>query len=195
MLTLEPDIVISYSGINDIFDNLYPFVHFYSRIIFDKFSKSNLPNVFGVRPERQYSCGIETRISKAHTWIRNQRMMKAICDEFGIEFYSFLQPMLLSKKEKMSDKERELVINNVSNGYKNIPQFLCDVKEIVKSEEITFINDVSDLFDDYGNVYIDTAHVIEEGNYIIANKIYEILKENSKVLSEEYDLPEYVYVF
>ena len=177
LLTLEPDIVISFSGVNDIFENPYPFVHFYAATIFDKFTNASLSDLFGGKVIQKYTRGVKRRTSSAYNWIKHQRMMKAICEEFGVEFYSFLQPMLGGKNENLSTKEKEIMIHDLGNVSELSQKFLSEAKNIIKVEKLDYISDISNLFDGIGNVYIDDCHVTEEGNYIIANKIYEILEK------------------
>ena len=52
---------------------------------------------------------------------------------------------------------------------------MTKVKELLKEQKVNYIYDISDLFDKNESVYIDGCHVTEEGNRMIADRIFEAI--------------------
>jgi len=95
-LTLRPDLVIVLDGINDgcsilRYKKMYPKYHLHFKkidnIVNALIKKSNNNKTFS-----DISYGIASKNTSFLEWSENQRMMKAICNEFGIKYISFLQP-------------------------------------------------------------------------------------------------------
>jgi len=108
-LTLEPDMVIVLDGLNDAccgywHEKKYPKVHSYFKVLEDKVkpllsnSQEKMRSI--VDTTIQDICyGIQSNVSASDEWYSNQRMMNALCREFGIEYMSFLQPFGLHLDE------------------------------------------------------------------------------------------------
>jgi hypothetical protein len=103
-LVLKPDIVICFDGINDSqsymrYDSKLSKYHSYFKTVEESisplFSKSGI-SAFGGRIEAPFVQGIchgvEADISAFEEWHSNQRIMRAVCEEFDIEYVCFLQP-------------------------------------------------------------------------------------------------------
>lgn len=180
VLALDVDMVVVFSGFNDTRSlSETPFAHSYLEDIF-KFAAKHFKNEYSLCKEadgKPVVCrGIRREADNVGNWLKNIRMMHAICEEFGIKFLAFLQPMLASKKQmdreelglwKMAsvfyDKERE-----------ELPQaFRQWGKE--HAAEYDYIYDLSGLFDKEYGVYMDDVHVTEKGNQIIAEAIYQVI--------------------
>ena len=170
-IALKPDVVISYSGINDATTlpdlNLpeHPFIRPYIPGMFqylldhDKVSS----HIFTVHP-KNLSLGIRDCESKAEFWIRCQRMIHAVCKEFDIEFYSFLQPQ------------------NIQNGVdippvkeKTINSFYDEVRLYISRHGDGWMNNLENVFDGKDNIYYDYCHIYERGNRIIAKEIIPVV--------------------
>lgn len=175
LLNFMPDMVISLSGVNDTGETEHPFVQAYSEQIFNIFCNANISDMNGAKTAQSYTSGFKKQGSLAENWIKHIRMMNAICCEFNIRFYAFLQPMIGSKKENLSQREWELVINGEPDILDRTELFLTNVKELLKEQKVNYIHDISDLFDKNESVYIDGCHVTEEGNRMIADRIFETI--------------------
>lgn len=173
---MKPQMVISFSGVNDIGSSRYPFVPYYVKRNFDEFSRLDLLDINGAKTVSEYSCGFPRVGSVAENWLRHMRMMKAICEEFEIVFYPFLEPMIGSKKNNLSANEWEQILNGDNDILKNTDDFLTEVRNAIKEEKIDFIEDISTLFDDLEDIYVDAIHVTEEGNHMIADKVFQIIE-------------------
>ena len=94
----------------------------------------------------------------------------------GIVFIAFAQPSLASKKyltinEKMIIKMQKIVYPE--KVFFAVEQFRKAVPEMEKV--YTFIHDFSEIFD-FREVYMDLSHVNAEGHQIIADKIWNKIK-------------------
>jgi hypothetical protein len=175
LLDLNPDLVISFSGVNDTGITDYPFVQYYSQTVFDLFVSGNISDMNGGKTVQSYTCGKKKSGSMAQNWLKHIRIMRAMCQEFGIHFVCFLQPMLGNKRNLLSKSEKELVLNGDGNILDRTEAFLKDAKELLEEIRPDYIYDISDLFNHVEDVYIDDCHVTETGNRIIAYKIYDVL--------------------
>lgn len=178
ILPLKPHIVLNYTGFNDawVWPNnyeKYPFVHMYQQdLIIDA---ASLINVFDDSKGNGYTFGIGHQLKKEDIFLQNVRMMNSICKEFETKYHCFLQPSLFLKKEySMNEKELEWHGYNTvqKNSAKKFKEYINE-----KMNGYKYISDITWLFDDYNDVYLDVCHVTEEGNAIIAEYMYKFLIE------------------
>lgn len=184
VILFEPDIVISYSGVNDRrhydgrddLDN-YPFLNHYQYDIAVKSAGM-------IKYERlndnleAYSLGVGGLETRSERYKRNIHMMKAICESYNIKFYGFLQPFL-GTIDSFTKDELELIVSTQIDE--------CKIKnddfysQLLRDSNPQFI-DLTRMFEGEENIYIDNCHVSEKGNWIIANKILEIIEEDIKCI-------------
>ena len=172
ILPLKPDLTIDYSGVNNLVnDDNYPYCNVYQKQFYENASaRSN------IRPVTYGICQKEDRFMQ---WLTCERIMKTVCGEFDIRFISILQPLLGAKEGKYSPKEKEIILNTISNNpqidyMKQGKAFSDRVKDWIY--KYYWLYDFTHLFDDYGDVYIDKCHVNEKGNKIIAQRVCELLR-------------------
>lgn len=102
--------------------------------------------------------------------------MKAICDVQGISFFPFLQPVLYSKPDRTKEESGLLWSTwRFNNCYEWANEFRNRIRSIENS--CGDIYDLSYIFDHEDGIYMDDCHVYEKGNEIIANAIYEVIKD------------------
>lgn len=187
-MSLEPDIVINYSGCNDINLRDYPYINSYMKRISgylekqsDKVGTRFDMNAFGV------TWGInayseEDTDANYSFWVKNQKMIHAICQSFHIRHITIHQPNLCNGKKNLTEYEKEHMLNICYCGVVRQPmeknmqqaiQFRKRVEEDAMYED--WIEDFSDIFDNE-DVYIDRFHVNENGNQIIAEHILQVLE-------------------
>ena len=196
VVPLKPDVVLSYSGFNDI--GGYP--RSPMKINFEKANAvTNCPPEREKRPfitnfqvnyineillkfpenKRTVYYGLQNDKTVSELWLDNTRMMHAIAQEFNILFLSFLQPFLCIGGYKLTDSQK-IILNRywptlARSDYKN--DFMINrAHEMINAiKGIDYIIDLTHLFSGYTNIYIDKVHVTEQGNKIIANHIYDVL--------------------
>jgi hypothetical protein len=205
VIPLQPDIVVSYSGFNDLAyyppsqpspfgdgrqSRMYayqtervrrPFVHTYQVDIFR--------TTMQMHPEgnRLIHYGLQNDKSASEYWLDNMRMMNAIAKEFGITFLSFFQPFSFNGNYEINDSQKIIFerywwhtinINPNPTNKIHLESIIKETGEIMASlKKHDFITDLSHIFDGYENIYRDFCHVFERGNEIIAANIYAKLKE------------------
>lgn len=170
VMNLYPDMIIVYDGVNDVTIN---YRH-------KPYSFPYLESVFSA------AAGGEALLKTNHLyaddresfdiWIGNIEFMHAIAQSKGVEFFSFLQPMLCSKEESSLSLREKTIIRE---DFVREKEYVLDAgkyRRMAKERRIEqthdYMYDLSDIFDKE-DVYMDHCHVCEDGNKIIAYKIWE----------------------
>lgn len=200
VMPLKPDIVVSYSGLNDLYGYPKPTerirygrpfithfqVEFIEKII-DKLSPSadQLPIMHDLMWQENGNTtvyyGLKNNKTASDIWLDNIRIMHAICCEFGVKFISFFQPFAFNGFYELSDEQKILYSRKsptcIEDGYEKWGEpYADDVKRIIDElEKYSYIHDFSRIFENNTDVYFDASHVYERGNVVIAQRIYEKL--------------------
>lgn len=175
ILPLNPDLIISYSGVNDKMDRKFPYLNSYQRQIFGRLCH-NQKGIYNQRIVNNYNVGTQNENSAAAIWLQNQELMHAVSETLSIQFHAFLQPNLVTKNKGTCDKEVYEYINN--KIISAIKMFEGEVKEILEKVKNSYIEDATRWLDNIDGIFYDYCHVTEEGNKIIADKMFEYIKEN-----------------
>ena len=182
VVPMKPDLVLCYSGLNDVVDSHgdfcdtgsgYPFA--FPRLLqrlerFAEDAESRLPLYIGRKSEQ----------SVEDIWILNQKIMHFVAQEMEIEFYTFLQPMLYYRNYRIDPelavKLEELKKNDrFRYAFEHREAFCNTVKE--RTAELDYIIDFTGIYDGYSKLFIDGSHVNEWGNQIIADRIFDFIKQ------------------
>lgn len=198
--SLKPNIVINYSGINQMpgvhFCTENPFISTYAARCYEAMVKMVKFKGWTGDIASGVNYGVISKLSVFDYWFEQCSLMHALCEFQDIKHMTFCQPDLLSysgKDEKILSyllyfgclyntrtKQLELVestensesfCNNNSIAYERFLDF-----RKCKSKNISWLCDLSDLFDDSGDVYIDNFHVNEKGNRLIAEAVFNKTK-------------------
>jgi hypothetical protein len=130
-----------------------------------------------VKENIRYSLGVFHHESRVELWQRNLLLMKAIADQQKIEFMSILQPALGTADRELSHSERELIQKpHISRHFEQYNRFYPKAREIADSHE--FIFDLSKIFEEHKDVFVDDCHLTPAGNSIVAEKILNLLFQN-----------------
>ena len=183
VIPMNPDAVISYSGINDIkmLESSTPFVLDYQKEIADRSVDAGL--VVNNKAYRNtgsdskltlkaVTTGLENKKPYSRYWVDNIRMMHAVCEEFGIPFHAFLQPNAYAGKGGQISFHRELLEDAAAQHYRQLTE---EMKELIK--DIDYITDITDAMDGNMKWYMDDCHLLEPGNRIIADRILPVTIE------------------
>ncbi|MCI9487799.1 MAG: hypothetical protein HFI64_12720 [Lachnospiraceae bacterium] len=183
VLPMRPYAVIHYTGFVDAFPTPrmkqlknYPFIHSYQEMLFAGISDWKPifdQNVFNISNE--YTFGVPDERERYEEFMDNIAIMRSVCDAFGIKYYSFLQPCLVTKKDILSRNEQEYLLNtNIlpDEDMNYIHEFYFHVKQRVGEQKMT---DLTHIFDGLEDVYIDICHVGEQGNQVIAQEIFNVI--------------------
>lgn len=182
VLQFKPDMILVYDGYNDTHINpKEPFAFDYVKRIFE-FANRNMENQW--KKEYDGLAGTDSTEEVIYSasdcmdvWISNVELMQAIAASRGIKFYDFMQPMLGSKRNKT--KEEVGLLLSATAYYENdtymriAEQFREEIYDRKIEERYDYIFDLSHIFDDIEDVYLDEIHVKEKGNKIIAQEILQ----------------------
>ena len=188
------DILISYSGYNDITGSFWETEHknrFVSAYQYRLFN--SLAEIGKIREElwttdytMQIPAGIE---SVADHWLHYESMLYHMCKGLGIKFYAIYQPHINTKRHLTTKEKNYRLIDDLyyycTTTYpirKNLYVMQQGEKVIDKLKQAQkncpWLYDFTDLFRDHDEqVYTDVCHLNEHGNFILAEQIYEIIKE------------------
>lgn len=179
ILYLSPDMVITYDGNMDLAqeageNNTFAFLQL-NRLV--RYVNSSGGVELDYYPtKRQPSLGIKPDMDRFKIWLNNIKRMEAVCRHEKIRFISFLAPTLNSKPNKTKEEKGMLWSRWINDDYdKWSYKFRKEIK--LASASFDYIYDLSDIFDNENDVYMDGYHVFEKGNRIIADSIYEAVRE------------------
>ncbi len=177
VVPMKPDVVLVYSGINDIKMNesKTPFVLDYQWELAQKCIENNL--IVNNKAYRNVGSDSKLMLKKATAglcndkpysryWIDNMRMMHAVCEEFDIPFHAFLQPNAYVGTGGEISFHKELLADSAAAKYRDIT-----VEMIEGIKNIDYITDLTSIMNGQQKWYMDDCHVLEPGNRIIAEAI------------------------
>lgn len=150
---IKPDMIISFSGLNDA-----------------GVSELSAGYVNGVN-------GIMSGYTnnKFEYWLDNEKMIWQEAERQNAKFYCFAQPIFyLNEKFRQYEVSKFFAID-----FKNSPDICSDWRQRVKEVKgYPWFIDAMDILDDHLEVFFDMCHVTTEGNRIIAQHIYEYIKDD-----------------
>ena len=184
LLLLRPDVVISYSGINEMKFPIegHRFAHYYQKLIFEQMVGGNsCLDFFCMKPENRISMG-ENFDNHVDWWVYNERLMHAECRELGVAFYAFLQPCMATKK-KLTHFDEEVKLHCDTEAIESNERNAIDLEKIADiMKKYEWFHDLRGIFDNVSEpVYFDAAHVLEDKNKIIAKHIWNNIKPEEMI--------------
>lgn len=212
VLPLKPDIVISLSGVNDIgfiqaSSPKRPYIHKYQekvgQFLIEKYGteNKNVGTFFKQNIHRKEEknfitmnkevslgklvLGVEKVQESYESWHTNIRLQKAVCLEFGIEYFACLQPIFGIGNYSSSVDEniiykafiKERKVHKIPY-HEVLVKFYEGAKKIV-SENRYFMYDLTNVYEEVTDIYQDPRHPNLKGNNILALNIFNILKERN----------------
>ena len=173
IIPLKPDLIISYSGVNDTMYN-QSYINNYQKYLFNVLEQLKPGDKWGICKKDGRVCyGVKNEITYAERWVSSQRIMHAIAGEFGISYKAFFQPTLYTKRRGIRDEE--LYYYSDSLDMKKRIKYTQQVRELIKENKFDYIEDATGWLDDYDGLFFDFAHVKEQGNRYIAEKVYRYI--------------------
>ncbi len=199
----KPDYIISYSGVNNLgkirnmtkqWGECSPFLRSFQLDLFssivgesDKYPTADSKD--------QFSKGMLPNVNDFEFWFMQERMIYAICNELNIGFKAILQPCayslflgnntfnelyskgVISGRGCFYDNNSNSVVQlNENTNDSSIFQSALDFRnEAGKKEDVKWFKDFSAIFDNTPEVYIDFCHLNEQGEIILAEKVFDLL--------------------
>lgn len=171
ILQYQPDIVISYSGINDR-NSIQPYANSYQNKLFDILRKKKINQLYNNNSVNRVNYGCSNEMcGGAKKWIQNQRLMHAMAKENDIKYFAIYQPNLISKKRGPIDEVTYYYIQESEiDNRKSIEDSFEEY-----SREIDYVIDARKWLDNYDGLFLDYCHLSEEGNRILGECIYKLI--------------------
>ena len=116
-------------------------------------------------------------------YLSNHVSVYSKCKFLNIKYYVFLQPTLAPfLKNHISQEEKEIMDDWSNEYYKKdiyyraLEQFYKMVLKESRTSKLTWFFDISDAFkESREKIYFDSCHYTDQGNYVIASRVAEIL--------------------
>ena len=174
--TFRPDIVISYSGINDYYLQIHPDNPLMNQTglkeisSLDLFKSVNIP---------------KTSLDHADVFLARSVQMNAIANSFGSKFFRVLQPALgygnykYDASDPLDNSFMQVVNDNTLERVKRLKPFYDKIIDKISSEPDTysFLKNEALLFDGKSRLFADFRHPNPNGYKIIAQRIHELIKD------------------
>lgn len=189
VFNLNPDIVISFSGYNDVIENSYvsgfPYLHKYELKFYDfLLTNSRLaPDSMFVRNLDTITHGIPSKNRDFQIWIENMDRMNAICTLHGVNFFAFLQPMMDDADSFVTETSERIIKAFIDKT--NSIQLSENVKTFVQNVRLSeyngkYIRDITKIFAGQKDMFYDTCHYTEKGNKLIAECVFKNIENALK---------------
>jgi len=167
VVPLRPDVVISFEGVNDAVQERvagHPLVHPYAFSTFETMFQATPKEGLSINQTLSgITFGVKDAAGRVESWMRNLRAMQALCREFGIRFFAFLQPTVFSgSPDSAGDPQSDA-----------IRTFYREARECAAAFESVI--DASGLLDGIENAYFDFVHYSESGNAVIAEWVHRAI--------------------
>ena len=193
VLPLEPDLIISMNGMNDMgFMHSvveHPMVHPYQERMLAAL-RGKRPGVFMPNTLRAYqrwrsertpdyyrvkgvNFGPRVSVSPADQWARNLRMMHAVVQSAKIEYVCFLQPALGVGQYTPTPKEREMLKAAARMFGGQYLEMLDDFysNAVPIADATPYVENLTETFAGKSGLYRDARHPNAEGYRVIAEVI------------------------
>jgi lysophospholipase L1-like esterase len=195
-LIFNPDIVISYSGVNDDREKqtkdeliVHPMVNKQQLAILKYLTREPyiLPNIrswlnivrYGKNETLGYTLGLDNNRTRSENFEENMLIMDAASRAQGAIFFGIIQPNAYfnSRHGRGVAAESREEVRTLLNFYSEIVTLPAKHK---------FIYDFTGIFEKHDDVYLaDGIHTTQKGDNIIAQNIYELISPQLKRASME----------
>lgn len=173
IMRLNPNMIIVYDGVNDC-PKGSRFRYLESLI---EFSGKHIPTTAYERVEKdKIFNGIPSKGNNIDDWLENIKYMYAIAKSKNIDFFSFMQPTLYTKKNLDLHSKTLVQVKTLRNSDTATAAHIFRKRAAEITNTYDYIYDLTFIFDDV-DVYMDYAHVYEKGNEIVAGHIWNIIKD------------------
>lgn len=184
ILPLKPDLIIVYDGFNDLCeDPSHPFAIPYLKKVFEFVSKNmegeNNGHVGNDMDISDVNIGLETGENYFENWLTKISCMHAVSQTKDIPFIAFAQPTRNNMRNSLGVDDWILSssIFWIQSFGKPSKNFRNEIENREIEKKYDYIYNLTGVFDDRPDVYLDSCHLNEEGNVIIANKVLSTIAE------------------
>jgi hypothetical protein len=160
-------------------------VSYFKFPILRRIFNSILTNYFSLRPSNTMSYLIK-KISKnqleidrvaesaVEQYLRIHEMANTICQQYGVKFLTFIQPLVFWGNKPLTEMEAKWKESGFSSGD---PRIFNSFYEVLSRENRNvWLHDFTNIFDTVEEkLYIDSGHINRLGNFIVADKLSDVL--------------------
>ena len=113
----------------------------------------------------------------AQNYLANIRTVEGLSRAYGFRYAFFWQPMSTAGHKTLTAEEKEGTRNGFGTSLRDFPTALQMTFPLVRTAAAGRFHDLADVFDGHtGSVYIDFNHLLPEGNRIVAERIYAVIR-------------------
>lgn len=173
---IKPNIVISMSGVNNLYSRAELPIFFES--FFDDYKYTKIVNNFNVlanaqwltliEPNVQFGSGLSTKENRFDFWERNEKIICEVAKIIGAKPYVFLQPMRIDEKKMDLYEYGECILEEQREHNK----YFLDASFKQKN----FYNLV-ELWKSNIGMYIDGCHYTTEASEMIADYVFKTIQD------------------
>ncbi|KAI4450870.1 hypothetical protein C823_005407 [Eubacterium plexicaudatum ASF492] len=156
---LKPDYIINFSGVNNTAD----------RATANQFN--TCVGEYEINSNPDVISGIKSNETLYDFWHRISKLMNLVANYHGAQVYNFLQPMI------SSDDTPDLIRTSIHNSEDHTENIGYYKTRAFMDKNMEYINLIS-MFEGKDKMYIDQAHYSTEGNRLIAERIFDIMKND-----------------
>jgi lysophospholipase L1-like esterase len=194
-IEFRPDLVISYSAVNDrgVYGPLpYPMVHRYQRELLANITQSNLlpllPNTISVLKsigsdgednQLRYTLGLETQRNLGEWYARNLMLMNAVAQAGGAEFLGVIQPnAYVGHYEWQARYEDDGKPKEYIDALRALYEQISDLPA-----SAGYVHSFIEIFDGTDGVYKnDGVHTLKKGDRIVAENMLALIEKETSLL-------------
>lgn len=179
MLSIKPDMIIVYDGINELNITIDKSLMLGMPYLEEIFEYANNGRRDASNCGKPYD-GIPFSGDRFDKWLYRIEIMHSIAQGFHIPFFVFLQPFLQTKKRFTLNEKKFNKYDTYGRNDSFLPEcqsFIKKAREGKWKSSHPYICDLTDIFDNEDDVYLDQCHVRERGNKIIADAIYKHIRD------------------
>lgn len=185
---IAPHLIVSLSGICDIGYLIsainQPYAHKYTRRIMDFVRADDIVS--------DVVYGYPDTTSPAEVWCRNQRMIRALGNEFKIPVLTFLQPVQgfgdypqTQEEVDLLAKKGQVILSAANMPYIDaVTEFYTQVFETMNADPTSFdhVIDFTNVFADCPGAYRDHRHQAPKGVTHLAAKMHPFVHDALKII-------------
>lgn len=156
---LKPDVVISFSGVNNTS----------ARKVINLFNTCS--GGFEINYNGDVISGMKSNETLYDFWCRISKLMRMVAEYHGARVYNFLQPM------NSTDKSYDLMQTSMFELTEH-KEYVEEYKVKALRETDQFYIKLLSMFEGKKEMYIDMCHYSNKANRLIAECVFEIIKQD-----------------
>ena len=110
-------------------------------------------------------------------FLKNIEIVETLAEKYRFDYAFFWQPVLFVSQKPLTAVEMEL-LEAQRSAFPGLELLYQTTYQLVQTQHRPNLHYIADVFDESSEtIYIDSAHVSTQGNRLVAQRIYRILKD------------------